>query len=233
MTVATLFVATRTRPRGREGGDGEGGGKEGGERKTHHRTRASSSPSSSSFRSKKTKGSSVVKNTTGKRPLQVAHLDTDADRNAVRIASKTPAIPVKTKEYAFDAVFDAQSTNEQVYRNVFLRSGKSSEDANVVETILRGGIATVFAYGATGSGKTHTMIGRKEDPGMMMRSIHDVFDGVERMNEKRKTRRGERSREEGGEVIGSGLSSELGGEDVKRLMSGGAKIGDLAQELEL
>ena len=129
----------------------------------------------------------------------MAHLDTDADRNAVRIASKTPAIPVKTKEYAFDAVFDAQSTNEQVYRNVFLRSGKSSEDANVVETILRGGIATVFAYGATGSGKTHTMIGRKEDPGMMMRSIRDVFDGVERMNEKRKTRRGERSREEGGE----------------------------------
>ena len=36
-----------------------------------------------------------------------------------------------------------------------------------------------------------------------------------------------------GEVIGSGLSSELGGEDVKRLMSGGAKIGDLAQELEI
>ena len=36
-----------------------------------------------------------------------------------------------------------------------------------------------------------------------------------------------------GEEIGSGLSSELGGEDVKRLMSGGAKIGDLAQELEI
>ena len=36
-----------------------------------------------------------------------------------------------------------------------------------------------------------------------------------------------------GEVIGSGLSSELGGEDVKRLMSGGAKLGDLAEELEV
>ena len=36
-----------------------------------------------------------------------------------------------------------------------------------------------------------------------------------------------------GEVIGSGLSSELGGEDVKRLMAGGAEIGDLAKELEL
>jgi simple sugar transport system ATP-binding protein len=36
-----------------------------------------------------------------------------------------------------------------------------------------------------------------------------------------------------GEVIGSGLSSELGSEEVKRLMAGGAKIGDLAKELEL
>ena len=35
-----------------------------------------------------------------------------------------------------------------------------------------------------------------------------------------------------GEVIGTGLSSELGNEDVKRLMAGGAKIGDLAKELE-
>ena len=35
-----------------------------------------------------------------------------------------------------------------------------------------------------------------------------------------------------GEVIGSGLSSELGGDDVKRLMAGGAEIGDLAKELE-
>ena len=36
-----------------------------------------------------------------------------------------------------------------------------------------------------------------------------------------------------GEVIGSGLANELGGEDVKRLMAGGAEIGDLAKELDL
>ena len=36
-----------------------------------------------------------------------------------------------------------------------------------------------------------------------------------------------------GEVIGTGISSELGGEDVKRLMAGGAEIGDLAKELDL
>jgi len=35
-----------------------------------------------------------------------------------------------------------------------------------------------------------------------------------------------------GEVIGSGLSEKRGNEEVKRLMAGGAKIGDLAKELE-
>ena len=34
-----------------------------------------------------------------------------------------------------------------------------------------------------------------------------------------------------GEVIGSGLSEESGGDDIKRLMAGGAKLGDLESEL--
>ena len=34
-----------------------------------------------------------------------------------------------------------------------------------------------------------------------------------------------------GEVIGSGLAEELGGDDIKRLMAGGAEIGDLRDEL--
>ena len=34
-----------------------------------------------------------------------------------------------------------------------------------------------------------------------------------------------------GVVIGSGLSEELGGDDIKRLMAGGAKLGDLESEL--
>ena len=34
-----------------------------------------------------------------------------------------------------------------------------------------------------------------------------------------------------GEVIGRGTSKELEGDDIKRLMAGGAEIGDLAKEL--
>ena len=34
-----------------------------------------------------------------------------------------------------------------------------------------------------------------------------------------------------GEVIGSGVAEDLGGDDVRRLMAGGAELGDLAEEL--
>lgn len=36
-----------------------------------------------------------------------------------------------------------------------------------------------------------------------------------------------------GEVIGHGIASELQGDDIKRLMSGGAELGDLEQELSV
>ena len=34
-----------------------------------------------------------------------------------------------------------------------------------------------------------------------------------------------------GEVIGSGTSKDLEGDDIRRLMAGGAEVGDLAKEL--
>ena len=36
-----------------------------------------------------------------------------------------------------------------------------------------------------------------------------------------------------GEVIGRGTASDLEGDDIKRLMAGGAEIGDLAKELAI
>jgi kinesin family protein 18/19 len=40
---------------------------------------------------------------------------------------------------------------------------------------------TVFAYGATGSGKTYTMVGEPNDPGMMLLSLMDIFDNISEM----------------------------------------------------
>ena len=35
--------------------------------------------------------------------------------------------------------------------------------------------STVFAYGATGAGKTHTMLGNAEKPGIMFQTMRELF----------------------------------------------------------
>ncbi|KAJ8896649.1 hypothetical protein PR048_001993 [Dryococelus australis] len=45
----------------------------------------------------------------------------------------------------------------------------------LVSDVLGGFNATVFAYGATGSGKTHTMVGDPHNPGIMVRALNDLF----------------------------------------------------------
>lgn len=50
----------------------------------------------------------------------------------------------------------------------------------LLESVMSGYNATVFAYGATGSGKTHTMIGNAEaGPGVMVLTIRDMFTAIE------------------------------------------------------
>jgi len=40
-------------------------------------------------------------------------------------------------------------------------------------------LGTVFAYGQTSSGKTHTMHGDRNDPGIIPRAIHDIFQIIQ------------------------------------------------------
>ena len=59
----------------------------------------------------------------------------------------------KEKQFAFDYVFDRHISHEAVF-------DKSVKFA--IDGVLDGFNATVFAYGATGSGKTFTMLGPSE-----------------------------------------------------------------------
>ena len=54
----------------------------------------------------------------------------------------------KEKRYAFDVAQGTQASSKDVY---------DSTIADLVSGVMRGLNGTVFAYGATGSGKTHTM----------------------------------------------------------------------------
>lgn len=65
-------------------------------------------------------------------------------------------------------VFDAQSTNETVYRH--------TARPLVQNVVQRGCMAACFAYGQTGAGKTHTMLGvAGKLPGLYALGADDVF----------------------------------------------------------
>ena len=42
----------------------------------------------------------------------------------------------------------------------------------------------MFAYGATGSGKTYTMVGQPNNPGCMARALNDLFAAMDNENNK-------------------------------------------------
>ena len=83
----------------------------------------------------------------------------------------------REKRYAFDYVFAENTTQQEVYENTcrFLIDG-----------VLQGYNATVFAYGATGAGKTYTMIGSYSSPGIMTQSLQELFQKVSAMKEDSK-----------------------------------------------
>ncbi|KAF2298843.1 hypothetical protein GH714_028275 [Hevea brasiliensis] len=50
--------------------------------------------------------------------------------------------------------------------------------AELVEAVLQGRNGSVFCYGATGAGKTYTMLGTVENPGVMVLAIKDLFTKI-------------------------------------------------------
>ncbi|CRH03036.1 kinesin-8, putative [Plasmodium relictum] len=75
----------------------------------------------------------------------------------------------REKKYVFDYAFDENSSQEDVYNN----SVKC-----LIDAVIKGYNSTVFAYGATGAGKTHTIIGYKNEPGIMMMILKDLFEKI-------------------------------------------------------
>ncbi len=76
------------------------------------------------------------------------------------------------RRYTFDHVFDEQATNAELYQSV---------GAPLLHSALDGYNATLLAYGQTGAGKTHTIMGQgREDPGVVMRLVSQLFDAADK-----------------------------------------------------
>nr|CAG4640630.1 EOG090X014G [Eulimnadia texana] len=81
------------------------------------------------------------------------------------------------KLYIFDKIFKPNATQEKVYNE----AAKS-----IVKDVLMGYNGTIFAYGQTSSGKTHTMEGVIGDPqlqGIIPRIVNDIFNHIYAMEE--------------------------------------------------
>ena len=82
----------------------------------------------------------------------------------------------REQTYAFDFAFDKYSTQNTVFE-------KSTKF--LIEGVVNGYNATVFAYGATGAGKTYTMLGTEINPGIMPLTLKELFNKVKILKTER------------------------------------------------
>ncbi|XP_076286863.1 kinesin-like protein KIF18A [Lasioglossum baleicum] len=82
----------------------------------------------------------------------------------------------KELQFIFDRIFNMHSTNSDVFEG-------STKD--LIASLLDGNNCSVFAYGATGAGKTHTMLGSNEDPGITYRTVAELFSQIDKQGEQR------------------------------------------------
>ncbi|KAI7902099.1 P-loop containing nucleoside triphosphate hydrolase protein [Cokeromyces recurvatus] len=86
-----------------------------------------------------------------------------------RVCSKDNRLK-RQHEFMFDHAFHG-SDNKALY----LKSVN-----NLINQAMEGFNATVFAYGQTASGKTFTMMGTETEPGVIPRSVSQIFDFIKK-----------------------------------------------------
>ena len=80
-----------------------------------------------------------------------------------------------SRRFRFDAVVQPEQGNDVV---------QSLVADGVVARVMQGYHACIFAYGQTTAGKTHTIQGRKVDPGILPRSLEAIFQHIEDRTKK-------------------------------------------------
>ncbi|XP_021077792.1 kinesin-like protein KIF24 [Mus pahari] len=112
-----------------------------------------------------------------KRPLGVrevrrgeVNIITVEDKETLLVHEKKEAVDltqyILQHVFYFDEVFGEACSNQDVY----LKTAHP-----LIQHIFNGGSATCFAYGQTGAGKTYTMIGTHQNPGLYALAAKDIF----------------------------------------------------------
>ncbi|KAK4642605.1 tubulin-dependent ATPase kip3 [Podospora bellae-mahoneyi] len=85
---------------------------------------------------------------------------------------------VKDQVFAFDRVFDENATQADLYEGT---------TRGLLDSVLDGYNATVFAYGATGCGKTHTITGTPQSPGIIFLTMQELFEKIQDRSDEKHT----------------------------------------------
>ncbi|XP_074659663.1 kinesin heavy chain-like isoform X3 [Tubulanus polymorphus] len=111
---------------------------------------------------------------------RVRPLNSSEEKAGSKFILKFPtdeSISIGGKVYIFDKIIKPNATQEHVYNTVA---------KPIVADVLGGYNGTIFAYGQTSSGKTHTMegvMGNHELQGIIPRIVQDIFSYIYQMDE--------------------------------------------------
>lgn len=76
-------------------------------------------------------------------------------------------------KYVFDGIFNYKTSQKHIFE---------TSVAQIVDSVMEGFNGTVFAYGQTSSGKTHTMSGsdmyNEDERGVIPRMVTHVFNKI-------------------------------------------------------
>jgi len=89
------------------------------------------------------------------------------DHEAVRVLNNMSLEVSQVGTFHFDAVFSPGS-QEDIFKDC----------CNLIQSAVDGHNVTIFAYGQTGAGKTHTMYGTPEKEGIAPRAITELFQVI-------------------------------------------------------
>ncbi|KAA3484777.1 kinesin-like protein KIN-7N [Gossypium australe] len=83
--------------------------------------------------------------------------------------------PISGVSYAFDHVFDENCSNSDIYELL---------TKDIIHAAVDGFNGTAFAYGQTSSGKTFTINGSSNDPGIIHRAVNDIFQKINMISDR-------------------------------------------------
>ncbi|KAG1056620.1 hypothetical protein G6F43_001499 [Rhizopus delemar] len=86
------------------------------------------------------------------------------DSNAYRTRNRAP------ERYKFTRIF-TESANQQEFFN--------KTTLPLIQDVLRGENALIFAYGVTNSGKTYSITGTRKQPGLLPRTLDVIFNSID------------------------------------------------------